>query len=279
MKGRRRNCNPTADAGSRLVLELRRTSENDHAFPIRSFAMPADLTLSLVIPTYNERGNIQQLIEELCRLLNPRLPQQYELVVVDDDSPDRTWEIAEQLSAAMTHVRVLRRREARGLSEAVVAGWKIARGEWWAVIDADLQHPPAVVLQLVDALREGADLAVATRHLPGGGVSDWNIFRRMLSRGAQALAVTLVPQARLVSDPMSGYFAVRASAIDLSQVNPLGYKILLDVLAKGRFSAIREIPYVFRERAVGGSKVTLQQYAEFVRQVAGLWRSNQRRPR
>ncbi|MBA3833353.1 MAG: polyprenol monophosphomannose synthase [Chthoniobacterales bacterium] len=234
---------------------------------------PPEPVLSLVIPTYNERGNIAQLIEELCGHLDCELPQGYELIVVDDDSPDRTWELAEEASKKFTQVRVLRRTTERGLSSAVVDGWKIARGQLWGVIDADLQHPPLLVRRLLAAMQRGADLVIATRHLPGGGVSDWKWSRRALSRGAQGLASLLVSQARLVTDPMSGFFLVRAAALDLARINPLGYKILLDVLATGRCSEIREVPYVFRERAIGGSKVTLRQYGEFLIQIGGLWRS------
>lgn len=242
--------------------------------------MPApDPILSLVIPTYNERGNIAQLIRELCGHLDRDLPQSYELIVVDDDSPDRTWELAEDASKEFTQVRVLRRTMERGLSGAVADGWKIARGQLWGVIDADLQHPPSLVRPLLATLQAGADLAIATRHLPGGGVSDWKWSRRALSRGAQALAFLLVPRARLVTDPMSGFFLVRAAALDLARIHPLGYKILLDVLATGHFHKIQEVPYVFREREIGGSKVTLRQYGEFLVQIGGLWRSQQKRVR
>lgn len=234
--------------------------------------MPTPPLLSLVIPTYNERGNLGPLLEELRRLLDGAVPADYELIVVDDDSPDRTWELAEEISRKNPQVRVLRRRAERGLSAAVVAGWKSARGEVWGVIDADLQHPPAVILPLLAAMQAGADLAVATRHRPGGGVSDWKWYRRILSRGAQAVAVALMPAARLVSDPMSGFFLVRATTLALDRIRPLGYKILLDVLAHGNLRAIREVPYVFRERTSGGSKVTLRQYREFLLQVAWLRR-------
>ena len=233
--------------------------------------MPTEPLLSLVIPTYNERGNLAPLIEELRHLLDAAAPGDYELIVVDDDSPDRTWELADEISREFPQVRMLRREGERGLSAAVVAGWKIARGKIWGVIDADLQHPPAVIVPLLAAMAEkGVDLAVATRHLPGGGVSDWKWSRRILSRGAQAVAVALVPQARLVSDPMSGFFLVRATAIALPRIKPLGYKILLDVLATGNFRDFREVPYIFRERTSGGSKVTLQQYREFLVQIGGL---------
>lgn len=235
--------------------------------------MPTEPLLSLVIPTYNERANLAPLLEELRHLLEAAAPGGYELIVVDDDSPDRTWELASEISREFPQVRVLRREAERGLSAAVVAGWKIARGKIWGVIDADLQHPPAVIVPLLTAMTDQVDLAVATRHLPGGGVSDWKWSRRILSRGAQAVAVALVPQARLVSDPMSGFFLVRARAIQLPHIKPLGYKILLDVLATGTFRDFREVPYVFRERTAGGSKVTLRQYGEFLAQVLGLQRA------
>ncbi len=235
--------------------------------------MPTEPLLSLIIPTYNERGNLAPLLEELRRLLDEAAPADYELIVVDDDSPDQTWELAGQISRDFLPLRVLRREAERGLSAAVVAGWKTARGRIWGVIDADLQHPPAVIVPLLAAMADDVDLAVATRHLPGGGVSDWKWSRRILSRGAQAVAVALVPAARLVSDPMSGFFLVRAAALPLERINPLGYKILLDVLARGNLRDIREVPYVFRERTSGGSKVTLRQYGEFLVQIAGLRQS------
>ena len=232
--------------------------------------MPPAVFFSLIIPTFNESGNIEPLIAELCAILDRAWTGRYELIVVDDDSPDGTWERAEKLSVSLPQVRVLRRRSVRGLSSAVVAGWKIARGEIWGVIDADLQHPPQVIAPLLAAIQAGADLAIGTRHLPGGGVSDWKWSRRALSRGAQAFAFLLVPRARRVSDPMSGLFLVRSFALELTRINPLGYKILLDVLTTGRFREIKEIPYIFRERAIGGSKVTLRQYGEFLVQIFGL---------
>lgn len=225
---------------------------------------------SLVVPTFKERVNIVPLLEKLSTLLDNALPGRYELIVVDDDSPDRTWEAAEEAAARMPQVRVIRRIGERGLATAVVAGWKAAQGEWLGVIDADLQHPPEVVLDLLAAMGRGADLAVASRHVAGGGVSDWSLARRALSRGAQALGVLLLPAAaRAVSDPMSGYFILHRGAVDFSELRPLGYKILLEVLARGRFSKIEEAGYVFQERREGESKVTWRLYWEYLVQI---WR-------
>lgn len=224
---------------------------------------------SLIIPTYKERENIGALLSRLRGLLDPALPGNYEIIVVDDDSPDETWRVAEEFCVSMPHLKVLRRQGERGLATAVVAGWKAARGQALGVIDADLQHPPEVLLRLVEAVRNGADLAVASRHVEGGSLSDWHLARRMLSRGAQLLANVLLPASRLVADPMSGYFAVQRAAIDLAEFQPLGYKILLEVLVRGQLHRIEEVGYTFQERQEGGSKVTWRQYLQY---LVHLWR-------
>src|SRR5262249_28215485 len=154
-------------------------------------------------------------------------------------------------------LRVMRREGERGLSTAVIRGWQAARGEVLAVIDADLQHPPEVTLALWKEMERGADLAVGSRHVEGGGVSDWAFHRRLLSRGAQLLGLAFLPGVLgRVSDPMSGYFMVRRSAIARKILNPLGYKILLEVLGRGDVRRVGEVGYVFRERVEGESKVT-----------------------
>jgi len=224
---------------------------------------------SLVIPTYNERENVVTILRRLQTLLDGAMPGEYELIVVDDDSPDRTWEAAEALTAEIPAVRVIRRVDDRGLATAVVAGWKTAQGEFLGVIDADLQHPPEVVLKFVEALENGADLVVGSRHVEGGGTKDWSLIRRILSRGARALGCLILPAAGAVSDPMSGFFALRRDAVDFAELRPLGYKILLEVLGRGRFSKIEEVGYVFQARTEGASKVTWRLYWEYLVQI---WR-------
>ena len=224
-----------------------------------------------MIPTFNERRNIAELVAQLTALLDPELSDDYELIVVDDDSPDRTWEAAAELTAKYPKLRVMRRETERGLSTAVIRGWQVARGEVLAVIDADLQHPPEVTVSLWREISKGADLAVGSRHIEGGGVSDWSLLRRLLSRGAQLLGLILLPGVLgRVSDPMSGYFMIRRAAIAEAAMHPLGYKILVEVIGRGRVRWIAEVGYVFRERSVGESKVTWRVYVDYLRHLVRL---------
>ena len=140
--------------------------------------------LSLVLPTYNERPNLATVISRILVALD-RLGEKFEIVVVDDDSPDRTWELAEGIAAGEPRVRVLRRVGQRGLASAVVAGWEHARGEVLGVMDADLQYPPETLPTLLEALeRSGADIAICSRYAPGATVQQWSLLRWVISWGA-----------------------------------------------------------------------------------------------
>ncbi|WP_414569847.1 glycosyltransferase [Nostoc sp. CCY 9925] len=226
---------------------------------------------SLVIPTYKERDNIKNIVSILSQLLDESIPGKYELIVVDDDSPDLTWEIAQSLTTQYPQLRVMRRQQERGLSSAVIRGWQAATGNVLGVIDGDLQHPPEVLMQLLRNVEQGADLAVASRHVEGGGVSSWSVVRRLLSRGAQLLGLIILPGVLgRVSDPMSGYFMVRRSAIANARLNPVGYKILLEVIGRGKVNQVAEVGYVFRERTEGESKVTWKQYIDYIHHLVRL---------
>lgn len=248
--------------------------------PVGSLVIPAvapergpgaPIKLSLVIPTYNESKNVPILIDQLRRLLDPTLAGAYELIIVDDDSPDKTWQVALELAESHPEVRVIRRQGERGLSTAVIRGWQAARGEVLGVMDADLQHPAEVNLGLLEQIDRGADLATASRHVEGGGVSDWSLIRRLLSRGAQVLGLLILPHVLgRLSDPMSGYFMLRRSALAGAQLDPLGYKILIEVVARGRIKWIGEVGYVFRERVDGESKVTSALYVQYLRHLLKL---------
>jgi dolichol-phosphate mannosyltransferase len=247
--------------------------------PLKILDLPPDdvdrsgesLYLSLVIPTYKERDNIKNVVSILSQLLDESIPGNYELIVVDDDSPDRTWEIAQSLTTEYPQLRVMRRQQERGLSSAVIRGWQAATGNVLGVIDGDLQHPPEVLMQLLRNVEQGADLAVASRHVDGGGVSSWSVVRRFLSRGAQLLGLLILPGVLgRVSDPMSGYFMVRRGAIANAILNPVGYKILLEVIGRGKVNQVAEVGYVFCERKEGESKVTWKQYIDYIHHLVRL---------
>ena len=228
-------------------------------------------SVSVVIPTYQEGESIDAVIAEVSATLDAVTRGAYEIIVVDDDSPDRTWQTALEAADRCPRVKVIRRTMERGLSTAVVRGWQAARGRILGVIDGDLQHPPEVLAPLYQKIVEGNDLAVGSRHVAGGGVSDWRLRRRVLSRGAQALGLLLLPEVlRRVSDPMSGCFMVQREAVAGVPFNPVGYKILVEVIGRGRIGSIGEVGYVFRERADGRSKVTPKVYVDYVRHLARL---------
>ena len=232
---------------------------------------PSPLKLSLILPTFNESGNISEIVRILTDLLDPAWAGCYELIVVDDHSPDRTWKIALDLTEQYPQLKVLHRETEKGLSTAVIRGWQAGQGEILGVIDADLQHPPEILLQLLEEMERGADLAIASRHVEGGGVSEWSMIRRFLSRGAQMLGLVILPEViNRLSDPMSGFFMVRRSAIAGVTLSPVGYKILIEVAARGKIRWIGEVGYVFRERQAGESKVTWKQYLEYLQHLIRL---------
>lgn len=229
------------------------------------------IKLSLVIPTFQESQNISMIVQKLAELLDGQIPHAYELIVVDDNSPDLTWEVAQKMIPEYPQLQVMCRQKERGLSTAIIRGWQAARGEILGVIDADLQHPPETLLKLLAEMERGADLAVASRHVEDGGVSDWSLVRRFLSRGAQVLGLIILPGViGRVSDPMSGYFMVRRDGIADKTLSPVGYKILIEVLGRGNIRWVAEVGYVFQERLEGDSKVTRQHYIEYLQHLLTL---------
>ena len=226
--------------------------------------------VSVVVPTYNERDNIEELITRIDRALSSaKIP--YEVVVVDDNSPDGTAEVASRLSTRYP-VKVIKRPGKLGLSSAVIEGVRNSAADVIAVMDADLQHPPELIPRLYQRLAQGGcDIVVASRYVRGGEVRGWSVFRRLVSRAATMLARVLVPQARKVNDPLSGYFMFKKDAIGgLNHINPRGFKILLEILAKGRYRRVCEEPYSFGLRVRGSSKLSSKVMWDFVVQTLNL---------
>lgn len=220
--------------------------------------------ISIVVPTYNEAGSITILAERLATALSGR---HWELVVVDDGSPDGTAAIAEGLAPRLP-LRVLRRAGKAGLASAVIAGFGTARGDIFVVMDADLSHPPELVPKLVDAIVGGADLAVGSRYVRGGGTEDWPLRRRLVSRAACLLGSALVP----VRDATSGFFALRRDAIGGVKLNGIGFKIGFEVIARARYKKVVEVPYVFRDRELGRSKFGRREVGQYLVQIGQIAR-------
>ncbi len=206
--------------------------------------------ISIILPTYNERESLPRLVEQLAEL-NLGL----EIVVIDDASPDGTAEVVQEL-ARRYPVRLIRRSGKLGLASAILKGLSGSQGSIMVVMDADLSHDVAAVPRLVKAVRDGADLAVGSRYVKGGGTIGWPLRRQWMSLAATAVG-------RLVfglreHDPMSGFFAVRRAVFDRlkSQLRPQGYKLLMEILVRGRPLKTIEISYIFQDRVYGKSKIS-----------------------
>jgi len=221
---------------------------------------------SLILPTYNEAESVARCVDAVCSILNGR---DFEIIVADDDSPDRTWEVAQQLGNA--HVRVLRRTENRGLSPAVVDGFRFAKGELLGVMDADLQHDEAILPQMIDAL-ETDEFVTGSRAVPGGSYGDWSAVRRFSSWGAATMA-RLVLGIKL-ADPMAGYFALRRGVFERveARLSPKGFKIMLEIFCLARPTPYKEIGYTFRTRQAGKSKVSARVARQYVKSLFELRR-------
>ncbi len=210
----------------------------------------------LVIPTLNEAGNIPVLLDRIHAALAP-LPLEYEIIIVDDDSTDGTAQVAAEYARQDTRVKVLVRKGQKGLAGAVIHGWGHTEADLLGVIDADLQHPPEVLPSLIEPILKGADVAVASRYVNGNGVSDWNKFRLFVSR-CSTLATAPLQRKVKVKDPLSGFFVVRRECIDQLQLQPEGFKILLEILVKGRIRKAVEVPFRFGNRHSGESKASVK---------------------
>lgn len=224
------------------------------------------MRLSLILPTYKEARNLPELLKRVHATVTP-----FEVIVVDDDSPDRTWEVAEGLKDVYPHLSVIRRIGKKGLSSAVADGCDAASGDILAVMDSDLQHDPSLVAQLARTIEDGATIAVASRYREGGGVGEWVHGRRLLSTFGTFVARKL-PHVE-TTDPMSGFFAVRADAYKKARplLVPEGFKILFEVLAAlPRGTPIAEVPLQFQPRLHGESKLSLLVQLQFLKQAVRI---------
>ncbi|MHB2015566.1 MAG: polyprenol monophosphomannose synthase [Candidatus Xenobia bacterium] len=222
---------------------------------------------SLVIPTYNERDTLPPLCEKLFAVF-ASAGVRGEVVFVDDSSPDGTGDVAEGLKAKYA-IQVLHRPGKLGLSSAVIDGFMVATAPIMAVMDADGSHDASILPRMVEIVRDGeAELVVGSRYVPGGGTQDWPWFRQFASWVAVCIGRLLSP----IHDITSGFFVFRRDVIDGVTLNPIGFKILLEIAVMGHFARYAEVPYVFRDRLAGQSKFNRKEVMNYFKQVASLWK-------
>ena len=217
-------------------------------------APAAPLEVAVVVPTFNERENVRELIARVDHALRGI---SWELIFVDDDSPDGTSAEIKAIGASDSRVRCIKRIGRRGLSSACIEGMLASAAPVFVVMDADLQHDESKIPAMLTALRaDGAELVIASRYTSGGAIGEWDRTRALMSRVATRLSRVVCRQP--ISDPMSGFFMITAEALDgcVRRLSGKGFKILLDIVASSP-AVLRaaEVPYTFRERLHGESKV------------------------
>ena len=214
-----------------------------------------DKSFALVLPTLNEAGNIDRVLDQLTDALNDR-QHAYQIVVVDDGSTDGTPDLVRARSQADPRIRLLERSGERGLAGAVLHGWRQCEATLLGVMDADLQHPPDLLPQLLQEA-EKADIVIASRYAHQNGIKGWNPLRAVISKASTLAAGRLISKKHLqVTDPMSGFFVVHSKCIEGLTFQTTGFKLLLEILVRGRIRKVREVPYHFGLRQAGRSKAS-----------------------
>lgn len=223
--------------------------------------------LSIVVPTYNERDRLTDLVEAIFAAY-AAAQLDGELIIVDDNSPDGTGALADDL-AARHRIVVLHRAGKLGLGTAVIEGFAAATAPVVGVIDADMSHPPALLPRMFAAMRASdADAVVASRYIPGGGTRNWARSRLLMSRLACVMARGLTP----IRDATSGYFLIRRELARGVEISAGGFKICLELLVRSRPASLVEVPYVFVGRTAGESKMNLKEATGYLRQLRALRR-------
>jgi dolichol-phosphate mannosyltransferase len=230
--------------------------------------------VSVIIPTYNEAAGIEHLVSALTDVF-ARANIKGEIVVVDDNSPDGTGPLVDSL-AARYPVRCVHRAGKLGLASAVIDGWATSSSPILGVMDADFSHDPNIIPAMVDAIRKAqCDLAIGSRYIPGGGITNWPWRRRLTSRVAIMLAMPLTR----IKDITSGYLFCKRSVIEGVTLDPIGFKIGLEVIMKGKYRNAKEVPYVFTDRRHGSSKLNSGEIVNYLKQLGKIYAGAGRRPK
>jgi dolichol-phosphate mannosyltransferase len=223
--------------------------------------------VSIVLPTYNERENIELLVPKILDVFKEN-NLRGELIIVDDNSPDGTGELADTLAKKVPNITVIHRKVKSGLGSAYKAGFKKASGKIVMEMDADHSHNPHDIPRLVETVLKGYDLAIGSRYIVGGNIVGWGIYRKMVSKGANTLAALILQINRFAKDVTSGYRAYRVKVlnkIDMSAVKSSGYAFQLDMLVETLRNGfkVKEVPITFIDRRIGESKLGLNDMLGF----------------
>jgi len=224
------------------------------------------MDISIIIPTFNEAQNLPILIPRIFDIMNENRLKA-EVIVVDDNSPDRTWEIAQNLSHSFA-LKVVRRFGERGLSSAVLEGFRHAQGEILTVMDAGLSHPPDKIPEMVRLIEAGsADMVIGSRYIQGGEFKNWPAVRKFISKSATGMAKIVCN----VKDPMAGFFSLKKGILKGVELSPKGFKIGLEILVKCNLKKVIEIPTTFTDRRFGKSKLNWRVMLDYIFHLLALF--------
>ncbi len=237
-------------------------------------ATPPPAALAIVVPTYNERDRLQDLVEKIFSTY-AAAGIDGEVVIVDDNSPDGTGALADEL-ARNRRITVVHRPGKSGLGTAVIEGFARASAPIVGVLDADLSHPPELLPGMFSVMQSTrADFVIGSRYIPGGGTRGWGLGRLLMSRFACVLARAVTP----IRDATSGFFLIRRDLAQHVRISAGGFKICLELLVRGRPSSVVEVPYVFVGRTAGESKMNAKEAVGYLKQLLELRRFVASQPR
>ncbi len=223
--------------------------------------------LTIVVPTYNEGENPKRVITALKEALCER---KFEVVFVDDSRDERSMQILAELAEESEQVRYIHREVERGLGTAVVRGFEEAKGNLIAVMDADLQHPPEVLNDMLEQIELGYDMVIPSRFVPGGDDGGLSSFRKFVSFTARVMGQFALKRVRPISDPTSGFFLIRKEVVEGVKLQPIGWKILIEILVRGNYDKVVEIPYRFQARIAGSSNMSLREQWNYLKHLTRL---------
>ncbi|MHB8422782.1 MAG: polyprenol monophosphomannose synthase [Leptospirales bacterium] len=232
------------------------------------------MRVSIIVPSYNEGENVRLLADRISGAMQKI---DYELLFVDD-STDNTPRILEDLQKTDPRIKVIHRVNERGLGSAVVKGIESASSPVLACMDSDLQHPPEILPQMLSLIEAGNDIVIPSRFIPGGSDGGLLPHRKLVSWVARYMAKTLLKRVRPVSDPTSGYFMLKRSVVENISIHSISWKILVEILVKGHYSIMAEIPYTFRAREIGTSKMSFKAQLDYIRHLIALFRFSSGNP-